>query len=665
MPPRARRPAGPRRDTVPAAFVGVDRISLPIVGTGRRRTFSVAWMEWLYDHSNIRWTAAYLFGDRDRGWISNARDVQRIGYGILPIWMPASKGHVHDGHARVGANDAATEANARADALEAKQAAVAAGMPAGAVIYIDSEDQNNPRGAALSAPAIRYFTTWLDAMSAPGPGPLPVFRAGLYSRDQPVAEVLAERPFVFSWPIDRQLQVSHVAPFTQTASAISVQHPSVAAVAIAPGGLAWPVARQNYYYRNNTPRRRSEPNAEIPAPASPAPAGAPGGAQREWDFSSSLVRDPSFPAGEPRLAAAVVNNRPLLVTLTPVEPQPGRTPRQRTGAVRIHWPARTARPIDVPVDAATPVDPERTVVAASGIAGTVHFAMVGIRGGGGPPRTVLTGQIAAAGVVAPAPLPGTVPEPRRLDGMAIATAGNTANLVYIDRDNRIVYAHHDTRRWLVETPRLPSAHPLSRLAVTTDGTTVTWVYIGPGNALTVCDRQAAPVLAATVTATVALPPGTGPANSLAAVTAGVGRSLVLVTGPDRRLWAATKLRGQWSPLQPLQGDNQPSTVDAHAPLAAVATGAGTPVVVALGTDGLVHRYDLSPAAGSATEWTATRADALGGTTGPAVNPFGDLQVIQPAGQPALLAADILTAQGSRGQLVALDSGVFLLGEPTR
>jgi hypothetical protein len=149
---------------------------------------------WLWRWSNLRFMGFYLAhhaGQTRTTWTNHWHDLQDIGWGLVPFYLPFSDAHI---------NNMAT-ADGTAHGQEAVALARAARLESGAAIYLDIESP--VLGAANNAGFTRYINNWFAAVRAGG------YTPGAYCSRLDAPRILgaafrANRPVLFPFSIARR-----------------------------------------------------------------------------------------------------------------------------------------------------------------------------------------------------------------------------------------------------------------------------------------------------------------------------------------------------------------------------------------------------------------------------------------------------------------------------
>lgn len=194
-------------------------------------------------------------------------------WGIFPIYF----GQQDPANAQGPVDLRATIANANAG--DASNKAFAAGIPRGAVIYLDWETVPNPAPPFVNAGGLTYCGTFWRALAALG------YRSGVYCYPPSSLELRAECPGLFVWNVNRKANkpgTPDLAPYTVIDGQLWQGTPTIQAA-----------GRYNVD-RSAIARQWSLVNA---------PAGNPIPGWPQIDTNSSVVADPAFPerGSRPRL----------------------------------------------------------------------------------------------------------------------------------------------------------------------------------------------------------------------------------------------------------------------------------------------------------------------------------------------------------------------------
>ena len=356
--------------TAPPAVFGIDRAEAP----------PAPWLRALYDASNLRITGAYIDGPipsrhqaaeyttsartTSRHWMDRVPAASRDGWGIVLFYLGYSS--ASDGSADRSVRPPAgqpTQARGRAHAQHIKHI-VGTQIPgwAGAVVMIDNE---NSEGLNLDAAAEldlkAYYLAMCEELTRPGPDGAPAMRPGMYLHAPVARPILRERPDLFVWDVqidvaDRGSSTTTQPPFDPAATRIDVTPGVTIRAAVVPPARndtsppwsAWPVGRQFRFYTGNLPQRAIGPGGVVHPMST-------------FDFDCSFVRDATFPAAEPRLAAISGGTDAAAVCGSYVEP----VRIGQAAAPQMGLTVATARGVNTVLAASrdTPVEPDAPLVA--------------------------------------------------------------------------------------------------------------------------------------------------------------------------------------------------------------------------------------------------------------------------------------------------------------
>jgi hypothetical protein len=450
-------------DPIGGTWLGIDAQYIP---GAPKSPPDLTWMGLLGEHSNLRFCGAYLEGgpatypagwqnypnnsksgtpftsastQTSRAWIPNVTALRGQGWGTAFFYVGYSVGG-----GQPIANSNATDAQyAGLGTLHAQHAKLimATVDPAldGAVVYLDNEDHHDQLPGLTGGAIMQYYAAFLAELQQPGPGAgVPALRPGLYAApggpgSPVVSAFLTQRSDLYWWVAQYETQNNAANPGGLNTDPVHLD-PSRPGrrlpTARAPGAdpLVWAVGHQFREYTGSLPD-----DGQNPSPAAQAmhTTGTPTGAYSWFDYSSSLVRDPAYPVGEPRLACGLGNSAAPAVAegfFAPADPGGMGAPPQM--AVDLVTPA--ARQAVTLADGQY-LEPETPLSAAS-IAGagatTNYFA--GLLSSGdlavfddGALQWASTGSFSAAGVRA-----------RRLRALALAvSAADELELFFVGYDS--------------------------------------------------------------------------------------------------------------------------------------------------------------------------------------------------------------------------------------
>lgn len=346
--PRLRPPApanpGPSTVPTPSLFAGVDCEKFPGSPPGFLRE--------LVRHSNVDWMAMYLqptpsaglgplvhgHHTRDRGWMDKVETLRDEGLGVLPVYVGEQSPTVSQG--RLSKHPSA--AHGRRDAADAAALLQRAGFEAGSVVYLDIERAGNAE--AIEPEVFEYMEEFCRGVTRQG------FRPGLYTPFQMARALVARWPSLYAWVVNVSWTVpplrgllgspsETVDPLGRRRAEVIIARP--------------PIARSRRFRQPhpNEPDRddnrydfpplwqyrieHQSPIPVLPRQGQSQPGPVP------WDFSASIVRDPSLPVCEPRLAVATGRADVLaLGSLAPPRSSTGDpVPGGRTGELWTSLPA--------------------------------------------------------------------------------------------------------------------------------------------------------------------------------------------------------------------------------------------------------------------------------------------------------------------------------------
>lgn len=304
----------PAPDHLDVKWLGIDKRDIP-----KTKTQSAAyWVGSLIDHSNLRFTGAYLEGEAlsghptgeftgsskavSRGWMQNLDSLRTQGWGIAFWYVGYSKPDERipsDVWAPAWTSSAQASERGRLHAQHAKTIVAAANPQlAGAIVFFDNENFD-PRGNANNERAIldaleTYYLAFFDELETPGPGSLPAMRCGLYGHAGITNLFLNARPDLLVWDVklDTGRNTYGDPPFLANADPLIVDaarrgiEVQRTAANVTPTRKAWALGRQFRYILGSMPSVGS-PLATILEPV------------EVFDYDSSLVRDPAYPVAEP------------------------------------------------------------------------------------------------------------------------------------------------------------------------------------------------------------------------------------------------------------------------------------------------------------------------------------------------------------------------------
>ncbi len=323
-------------------------------------------MSWAAQRSDLRWVCAYLTTvdgaattalrnafplpadphrvqpdritgemlDVGRGWTAAGDGLRELGWGLAPTLLGLQA--LDPQTARVRDQPFMDAPAGRRHARMAKWlASHAHGIAPGSLILIDDE----PGERVLTAGERAYFVAFFEELARRTPGaqdPLDqlAYRPGFYGHNHTAIQLVADRPDLIVWHDDlvTATAFSNVAPWRAQPPRISMQFPQNTIPVIAPMDPAWrsfqrgtrrfpaavwPVARQAMWLAATIALPDFDPARQNP----PDPAGQGVRPTAPWDFSVSLVPDPTHPVATPRIGASAGQNVAALFTVRAEDPQ--------------------------------------------------------------------------------------------------------------------------------------------------------------------------------------------------------------------------------------------------------------------------------------------------------------------------------------------------------
>ena len=645
-------------------WAGVDTRTIPKRMVNRNQVADTPWMGTLLDNSNLRFTGAYVTGDRlpqvpgdhftnsskdtAREWLPNIQTLAEQGWGAVFFYVGYS----------VGGGEPAPAGVDRARGIEhgrhLRTTLHALGPEwAGATVFVDNED---PEGTPLPPDLVEYYLGIFDEMSRPDQNQA-AFRPAFYGHGQPVRALLERRRDLLVWDvnIDTPTTTTTDAPYSDTADPIVVDpasRPIRAYQATPPRGrqfITWPLGRQFRSYIGRMPSPGSAIARRLRTWNGTTP----------WDYDVSFVRNPAFPAAEPRIAARQYVSTSLVVAdvFAPrAQGPPATPPASRVVAQHESGAAAITAAAGVTVEPDAPL----TLFFRGG-----EMLLATVLSGGGIGVAAYDGLTNRWGTIDRAG--GAVPPLRRLRALqGVSNTVSHTHLFFVGSDHQL-YVKRQTRTprgaWTVwgdaqavnDTLRL---HPFSALAgVARRGDWIETFFIDERGLLASAwwsrgftSRYPGFLIQRLETAPSLLPGG-----ALAAVSPQPDHILVFGVGSDQRLRFTAFVVGQgWTGLAPLGAAQE--LVGVHTRLAVHAVSRSEVEVAALTDSGALTIYPLSL---SGTAWTgATRqviagptpaartAPAAGSAAGFRINPFGDLAILRPLSPSA--TTSVVCCAGLRG-----------------
>jgi hypothetical protein len=666
--------------TAPPALFGIDKAEAP----------ASAWLQALYDVSDLRFTGAYIDGPvlpghrreeftspsmaTNRHWMERVPAASQDGWGIVLFYLGYSSGADGSAHRSVHPpTGQPTPARGRLHAQHLKHV-VATAIPgwAGAVVMIDNE---NSEAFSLDAPAEKalkdYYLALCAELEVPGPAGAPAMRPGFYLHAPVARPLLRVRPDLFLW--DVQIDVADpggstttTAPFDPAAVRIAVAPalsirpaavaPAATGPATGPSWLAWPVGRQFRFYTGMLPQRGSPVTRGVPALTPIA----------TFDFDCALVRDPAFPVAEPRIAA--LSGGPDAAVVRGAFTEPVRH-GAATSLPRMDLAILGDRGASTALASSPelPVEPDAPVVV---VPPQMPDTMLSVsRNGVALERTLVSGGWTGWAAVGAPP-----PSLRRLRAIAgLKRSDGTTYAVTVSADHRL-YAQRRPRGGVWSDPAAMAGdlrlHPFSTLTATLRGADQVEVVCidAAGNLANAWWSTLMSTWPGEAHALVESSPGLLAGGSLAAAAPASDSLLAFGIGRDLRLMVAVFRSGRgWRAPQPL---GQPQDrLTPHARIAAQTVSPDLVEVVGISHELrlVVHRLRLTagvwtpepavvlptiPPAGAAPP----PARSAGGPAQPAVgwtlNPFADVALGRTAAGRSYVAASALAATATRTAAVA-------------
>lgn len=669
---------------LPGAWLGIDRGYLP----GAPAHPDLDWMRLLPAHSNLRFCGAYLEGDSTsyppgwnaagvpvnpatgspftassintrRGWMQNVSVLRAQGWGTVFVYFGYSVG----GAEPISKTNATPGQYAALGTLDAQHAklimhAVSPQLD-GAVVYVDNEDVNP--APAVGDPIMGYYQAFLSELQRPGPGTgVPAMRAGAYAYWRAAPAFIATQPGLFWWQDGEKPQQLCPAPGGLGTDPVHLD-PSLpgrgAAAARAAVGRPYARAVANQFFEYPPVM----PDAGSPAATQLVTAAAPQGTYADWDYSASFVRDPAYPAAEPRLAVAGGNPAGPVVAegfYTPATPgyTPGDAgtgnPPQMTVDVLTTTASAPADRTPVPLPAGLYLEPEaplRWASAPVADAGTAAANYVASLVTPPPAATGATGNADFAvfdDTTYTWTATGMAVAPRRLRTLALAaSAPDELELYYAGYDPSdagqflLCGMQRAGGTWTAPAPLGGDlgVHPFADLAavvragVSVDTFTISWTAGGPG----VLTQVSWPLGSSwpPTAAAAALEAGPSvflPGTRLAAVSPDPSTVVVVGVGTDQQLrYVTIPAAGAAEATLTVLGTG--SGTDFVLPQTALATTvAGQAIMVAAFSDtGPVRLYQLDTLA---SPWTVTTTLLAGPPQLPPAAPPGASDLTAPASQ---------------------------------
>lgn len=667
------------QELLPVSWVGIDKINMPPDqadnGTG--------WLGTLIDNSNLRFTGAYLTGaatpisdytgssrSSKRHWMANIISLRSQGWGIAFWYVGYSVG---GGESAPAGLAAIATARGKLHAIHAKTIIQATNPNlAGSVVFLDNED--NEGVTVVELDEIRaYYEAFFNELETETPGPplLPAMRCGLYAHAKIATSFVKDRFDLLVWDVRRDTgnDAEPAQPFADNVNPLFVD-PAWKSANPTPRGkgeremhsfevqsseanptdkwTAWPVGRQFRRYTGATPTVAWQAASGVQA-LRPV--------QEEFDYNSSLVRDPSYPVAEPRIAAApddiVVAGTFVARTTGGISPP----------TMKIQGLESSGR-VTVAPAANCIVEPDAPIAIAAYSGADTHCVTV---------RP--TGELAAftrnsAGTWLPIdPITFvSAPSLRRLRAVALVSyTANDLRVFYAGEDHQL-YTSRSQASGTWDDPTVAGSllalHPFSSLATTIRAQQSVDVFALDGqgrlNACSWSEGQGTWQHVALDTAASLLKAG-----ALAATSPDPQKLFVFGIRTDLRLgyWEWTGPNGGWS--APIAVGGSTARLSPHSRLAAHSY-TGVVEVAALSHDGTLRLYSLT--FNGEAPWTAQTAIPFDNPDveapddyvvpppsapteeayGWSINPYGDLAIVRETNGTVVYAAGV--APGKSGLL---------------
>jgi len=338
-------------------FAGLDRDNLPDTPASP----GTRWMQLLFRNSTFRFTGAYLgrtSSPKILAWNSRLLALQDDGWGIAALFFGLSRrtfehlvqkkdkegNPVFDKNnkpvmvlapmtaAEVARRDNEMTAKAGvADAIKARAFALKAGLRPGSIYWLDNEDAGIP----FVQTELDYYTAYYNEIAS-ATGGKAAFHPGVYAHSSMAAQLLLIRPDLHVWETDYgdhnpQLRDSFPGDsrfgLQPDASGMAIKGFSVGAGGSAQPYTAWPLLRQ----------LANVPDTKLPPQTIDGLAPLP-----NWDWNSSLVRDPVSAIATPRLKACAIGGTAHVCRLDDIDPHVNAATRSRDlprrGRLRIYPP---------------------------------------------------------------------------------------------------------------------------------------------------------------------------------------------------------------------------------------------------------------------------------------------------------------------------------------
>lgn len=671
-------------------------------------------MSWVAQRSDIRWVCAYLTTvdaaattalrnafpvpadphrvrpDRItaemvelRGWTAAGDGLRELGWGLAPTVL---------GLQALNAQTAQVQDQAIMDAQAGRRharmakwlASHAHGIAPGSLILIDDE----PGERVLTAGERAYFVAFFEELAHRTPGaqdPLDLlaYRPGFYGHNHTAIQLVADRPDLIVWHDDlvTATSFSNVAPWRAQPPRIWMQFPQTTIPVIAPMNPAWrsfgradrrfpaavwPMARQAMWLNANV----ALPDFDLARQNPPDPAAHGVRPTSPWDYSLSLVPDPTSPVASPRIGASAGQNVAALFTIRADDPQwpdpqrPPDTPKRGFLTSYRITPAGDLRAPEAQSDGRmlrgrpwsgafihplSPVRGDLTGTIFPGAYGAVVLTSrrLGLVNYAGPPDVLALDPRDRQNQFQPcvdawaARLPYALAY-ARLDAQTSAVA-------WVGQDHHVWIALPPISQPVAPNPhqlRAEDVHPFSQLAAVRRGMGLDFAFFDNGGQLLHARWRTGEGFPCATLNVVSAAGTLLPAASVALCAPAPDALVLTAIDADLRVRVATysDRTRRWTAAATITNDaNDRVSPHAGLDLMPVAAGAVFLGAVALSTRGRIWRLD------AANNWQAQAPQDIGDDHGAdpnagqtRANPFGDVVLTNGPGAPRLFAAGAMT-----------------------
>jgi hypothetical protein len=596
---------------LPVAWVGIDKINMPPDAADN----GTGWMGVLIDNSNLRLTGAYLTGPAltgtgitpldftsssrspNRHWVNNIGSLRDQGWGIVLWYLGYS---VELGHPAPAGLSAIAAARGKLHAKHAK-AIIQDTNPglAGSVVFLDNEDISSTTGKALD-PIRAYYTAFFDELENPADSP--AMRCGLYAHSEVAAEFVKDRVDLFVWDVRRDTphDDESAQPFEDDINPLFVDPTWTS-----PDGrreremhsfpvqssetnptdkwTAWPLGRQFRNYVGATPTAGWVLASGVKNLKS---------VHDPFDYDSSLVRDPSYPVAEPRIAAAT-NDVALAGTFV-ARTAGGADPTMKIESIESGGRAAVTGP------SARFVEPDAPIAVASFSGAPTQFMTVLTTGDLAGFSRDPSGGLSPINAIALTPASGL----RRLRAIALVAYDSDLHLFFAGQDHQLYTSRRPSSGdWDITSlaGSLLALHPFSSLAAASrSGQSVDVFALDDQGLLSASSLSPKQGTRQPVQLDTAMLPSLLKATALAATSPDPQKLFVFGIRRDLLLgyWEWTGPDGGWS--GPIALGKTTARLSPHSRLAAHSY-PGVVEVIGLSHDGILRLYSLKL---TGTTWTA-------------------------------------------------------------